>query len=71
MEIKIIIAYSSVVHISLIIVSLLLLRKVGLIGAWKPTMERWRSECRSRFVPVYFKLGLGSASKRKVGSGSK
>jgi hypothetical protein len=50
MEIKIIIAYSSVVHISLIIVSLLLLRKVGLIGAWKPTMERWRPECRSSFV---------------------
>jgi len=33
-DIKIIIAYSSVVHISLIIVSLLLLRKVGLMGAW-------------------------------------
>lgn len=33
-DIKILIAYSSVVHISLIIVNLLLLRKVGLLGAW-------------------------------------
>jgi NADH:ubiquinone oxidoreductase subunit 4 (subunit M) len=32
-NIKIIIAYSSVVHISLIIIRLLLLRKVGLMGA--------------------------------------